>query len=256
MNPSSLRRCLLLGYSVLICATGALAAEPSSDLVKAANLHDEKHQPAEALKLYLEAEKAEPKNAEIATRIARQYRRLMSETSSKQEKLKLGQTALEYSRKAAALGPNDSEAQLSTAITLGKMLPHMSSGEQVDASPKIKASVDRAIALDSSNDLAWHILGRWHRNLANISGIKRALAGALYGKLPPGSNEEAVKCLDKAIAIDRTKLMHQIEMGRIYAQMGRKEEARKYLIKGLSMPTRDKDDAEAKEYGRETLAKL
>ena len=50
--------------------------------------------------------------------------------------------------------------------------------------------------------------------------------------------------------------MHYIELGRIYAQMGRKEEAREYINKGLAMPDAEKDDPEAKQRGRETLAKL
>ena len=38
--------------------------------------------------------------------------------------------------------------------------------------------------------------------------------------------------------------------------MGRNDEARKYLEKGLAMPNQEKDDPEVKEIGRELLAKL
>jgi hypothetical protein len=50
--------------------------------------------------------------------------------------------------------------------------------------------------------------------------------------------------------------MHYIELGRIYAQMGRKEDARKNIEKGLSMPDKEKDDPEMKEIGKQTLQKL
>jgi hypothetical protein len=50
--------------------------------------------------------------------------------------------------------------------------------------------------------------------------------------------------------------MHYIELGRIYAQMGRTQEAREYLNKGLSMPNTEKNDPETKERAREALAKL
>ena len=49
--------------------------------------------------------------------------------------------------------------------------------------------------------------------------------------------------------------MHYIELGRIYAQMGRKEEARKYIHKGLAMPEQEKDDPEMKEIGRRDVEK-
>jgi len=83
------------------------------------------------------------------------------------------------------------------------------------------------------------------------------LAKALYGgDLPVTTNEAAEKCLLKAIEINPNRLMHYIELGRIYAQMGRKEEARKYIQKGMAMPDKEKDDPEMKEIGKQTLQKL
>ena len=73
--------------------------------------------------------------------------------------------------------------------------------------------------------------------------------------LPVTTNEAAEKCLLKAIEINPNRLMHYIELGRIYAQMGRKEEARKYIQKGLAMPNKEKDDPEMKEIGQQTAAK-
>ena len=136
------------------------------------------------------------------------------------------------------------------------MLPYMPTKEQVSASPKIKESVDKALAIDPRNDNAWHILGRWNRVLAEISGAKRFLAGIIYGDLPKGSYEEAERAMKKAIALNPNRLMHYIELGRIYAQMGRKEEARDLINKGLGMPDAEKDDPETKQRARETLAKL
>jgi hypothetical protein len=71
------------------------------------------------------------------------------------------------------------------------MLPHQGSKEQVEASPRIKAGADKAIRLDPRNDVAWHVLGRWHKALANVGGVKRALGGLIYGKLPTTTNEAA-----------------------------------------------------------------
>lgn len=234
----------------------AFGAESADELIKMGEPHDQRLQAGEALKYYLPAEKLEPKNAEVLVRIARQYRHLMADARAEKEKLRLGNIALDYSRRAAALGPDSSEAQLSVGITYGKMLPLLSTKEQVAASPRIKHSAEKAIQLDPRNDLAWHILGRWHRALAELSPVKRALAPLIYGKLPKGTNEEAVKYLSKAAALNPGRLIHHIELGRAYAQMGREAEARRHLSKGLSMPSVEKDDHETKQRGREVLAKL
>src|SRR3954463_16114543 len=248
-------RFLALGFA-LVSATIGFAADSADDLIGKGKVFDRKFQANDALMLYLSAEKVEPKKPDMLVRIARQYRYLMTDASDTQEKLRLGHIALDYSERAAACGPKDCDAQLAPAITLGKMLPYLPQKEQVAASPKIKEAVDKALAIDARNDNAWHILGRWNRVLADISGPKRFMAGLIYGQLPKGSYEEAETAMKKAIALNPHRLMHYIELGRIYAQMGRKDEARELINKGLAMPDAEKDDPETKERGRETLAKL
>lgn len=250
-----IHRVLALVFALLLIETGS-AAEPADDLVDKGKVFDRKFQANEALPLYLSAEKLEPKDPDLLVRIARQYRYLMTDASDTKEKLRLGHLALDYSERAAACGPKDCDAQLATAITLGKMLPYLSKKEQVSASPRIKDSVDKALAIDPRNDNAWHILGRWNRVLAEISGAKRFVAGLIYGELPKGSYEEAERAMKKAIALNPHRLMHYIELGRIYAQMGRTDEARELINKGLGMPDAEKDDPETKQRARETLAKL
>jgi tetratricopeptide (TPR) repeat protein len=256
VNPNHLLRIVRLLGAVLCLSGGIAQAEDADALIAKGDQFDKKFQPKEALEEYLPANKLEPNNVRLLVCIARQYRHLMSETSSKQEKLRLGNVSLEFAGRAATLAPDNAEAQLSPAISYGKMLPFMGSKDQVNASPRIKAAVDRTLQLDPANDIAWHMLGRWNRVLANINVLKRVLAKALYGELPVTTNEAAEKCLLKAIAINPNRLMHYIELGRIYAQMGRKEEARKNLQKGLTMPNKDHDDPETKEVGQQTLEKL
>jgi|UniRef100_UPI003783EC45 tetratricopeptide (TPR) repeat protein len=249
-----------LSFSLIIAAllliSPASHAQSANDLMGSGDAFDRKFQADKALQHYLPAEKLEPQNVPLLLRIARQYRHLMTDASSSAEKLRLGGMALGYGKRAAALAPNDSEAQLSPAITYGKMLPLQGSKEQVDASPRIKAGADKAIKLDPRNDVAWHVLGRWHQALANVGGVKRALGGLLYGKLPTTTNEAAVACFDKAIAINPNRLRHYIELGRTYAQMGKNAEARLFIQKGMSMPNMEHDDPELKQRGREALAKL
>ena len=81
-------------------------------------------------------------------------------------------------------------------------------------------------------------------------------ASAVYGGLPDASNETAVECFKKAMALNPNRLVHVVELGRTYAMMGRKAEAKRYLEMGLAMPNKDKDDAETKQRGRVSLKQL
>src|SRR6202047_4868824 len=239
---------------LLTCAT--MWAGPADDLIKNGDDLDLKLQAPEALDFYLAAEKLEPKNASLLCRIARQYRHLMVDATTREEKLRLGGIGLEYAQRAAALAPDDSEAQLSPAISYGKMVPLQGMKEQIESARRIKDAVDKAIKLDPHNDLAWDVLGRWNKVLADVNGLKRAIGSLLYGELPAGSNAEAVSCFQKAIETNPNRLMHYIELGQTYAQMGKSAAASRMIAKGLAMPDREKDDPEIKRRGRETLAKL
>lgn len=243
--------------SALWFSVGAIArSEPGDDLIRSGDAFDAKMNEAEALKFYLPAEKLQPKNARLLVSISRQYRHLATEATTSAEKLWLGKIALEYAKRAASLAPNDSEAQLSVGICYGKLLPLEGTKQQMAASPLIKASADTAIRLDPRNDLAWYTLGRWHEVLADVTGVKRTLGSLFYGKIPTTTNEAAVSCFEKAIEINPRRLRHYIELGRTYAQMGRTNDARRLIEKGLAMPDLEKDDPETKLRGRETLEKL
>jgi tetratricopeptide (TPR) repeat protein len=245
-----------LASTALLLACATIWGGPADDLVKNGDEFDRKLQASRALDFYLVAEKLEPKNAGLLLRIARQYRHLMADATTREEKLRLGGIGLNYAQRAAALAPNDSEAQLSPAISYGKMVAIQGIKEQTEASRRIKDAADRAIRLDPNNDLAWHVLGRWNRVLAGVNSVKRAFASLLYGELPAGSNAEAVVCFQKAIQINPNRLMHYIELGQTYAQMGKNADARRVIAQGLAMPDVEKDDPEIKRRGRETLAKL
>ena len=92
--------------------------------------------------------------------------------------------------------------------------------------------------------------------MADVGAVKRALAQIAYGKLPAATNEEAAQCFERAIALNPNRLMHYVELGRTYARMGRTDDARKFITKGLGMAETEKDDPETKSKGREVLAKL
>jgi tetratricopeptide (TPR) repeat protein len=164
--------------------------------------------------------------------------------------------AVDYAQRAVAIAPNDPETQLALAISYGKLLPIEETKQQIATSRLIKTATDKVIALDPNNDLAWQILGRWYLAHADLSGVKRALAWVAYGKLPPAKYEDAVHCFQKAIALNPNRLMHYIELGRTYAQMGRDADARKFITEGLAMAETEKDDPETKLLGRQILKKL
>jgi tetratricopeptide (TPR) repeat protein len=254
LNQSFAKACPVVAALFLSSAT--LQAGPADELIAKGNVYYEKLDAQEALKYYLPAEKLEPTNVRLLVRISREYRHLMSDASKTEEKLRLGGIAVDYAKRAASLGPNDPEAQLAVAISYGKLQPLASTKEKVETARIIKSEADKAIKLDPRSDLAWHVLGRWNMGYAEVTGVKRALAELVYGKLPATTYEDAAKCFEKAIELKPDRLIHYIELGLVYSRMGRTADARRVITKGLAMKETEKDDPETKRHGKEELAKL
>jgi len=246
----------LLAILSLVLPWFAQAAEPVEAWIAKGDALEQQLKTRDALAAFLEAEKAAPRNAEVLRKIAKQYAELMPETSAKAEKRKLGEQALDYAKRAVTIAPQDAKAQLSAAICYGRLAGLVDNRTKIEYSRLVKEYVERAVKLDPSDDYAWHVLGAWNYELANLNAVLRGIAGLIYGALPAASNDKAVECFKKAIEIAPQRVSHRVELGRTYAAMGKTDLARASLQKGLALPSKEKDDAETKERGRKALADL
>ena len=244
------------GVVALLLTPAALHAESADELIAKGDAFYAKLEAAEALKFYLPAEKLEPNNVHLLVRISREYRHLMSDAANPEQKFSLGGTAVAYAKRAVTLEPSDPEAQLAVAVSYGKLEPLEGNREKIEASRIIKDAADKVVKLDPSSDLGWHVLGRWHMALADVPAYERALAQFAYGKLPESTYADAARCFEKAIELNPNRLMHYIELGRVYAHMGRNADARIFITKGLAMRDTEKDDPETKRQGQELLARI
>lgn len=244
----------------LLLATFMLAASYAwadfAELVRQGDAYDKQFKPEAALQYYLPAEKLSPDDASLLVKIARQHVYRMADLPAKADKLASGRNALAYAERAVKIAPDECDSQLALAICLGKLTPLLGNKENVEASRRIKTAAEKAVRLNARNDYAWHFLGRWHQELAQIGGVTRALALVVYGGLPEASYEQAVRCFQKAVELRPDRLIHVVELGRTYALMGRKDEALRLLKQGLSMKNTEKDDPETKQRCREALEKL
>ena len=253
-NPVFLKSLICALSLFLPCA--ASSAATVDELIKQGDVYDLKFNPKEALNSALPAEKLAPNNVELLLRIARQYRHQMADAGSVAEKTRLSGLGLDYARRAVALAPRNSEAHLSIAIGYAKSIEFYSSKEKMNALHHVKDFTDKAIALDSSNDLAWYILGRWHERVAEQNSVKRKIAELAYGSLPKATNDDAAKCFRKAISLNPNRSVYYVDLGITCAAMDNKVDAKKFIEKGLALPNKGKDDPETKKRGRETLLAL
>eukprot|EP00798_Chlamydomonas_sp_ICE-L_P021566 gene21566-28560_t len=79
----------------------------------------------------------------------------------------------------------------------------------------------RAIALNPGNDLAQHLMGRWHYEMAGINPIVRSLIGMIFGAtLMPGTYPEALKHYREAQRIRPGALVHTVGVAEALYKLG------------------------------------
>jgi tetratricopeptide (TPR) repeat protein len=210
----------------------------------------------EALRCFEEAAKLTPNDATLWVKIAKQHGESMCDARSEAEKKKAADAALVAAQKAESLDPKLPDAALSVAVCYGRLLELVPARTKVEYSRLVKEKAERAIALDKSSDLAWHMLGRWHQACSELGGFTRALVRVVYGGLPDASLEDAAACFTKAEKLAPRRLCHAAELGITLSKLGKTTEARQALTRALALPNRERDDPDTRSRAKATLDSL
>ncbi len=241
---------------LLLLALTLAQAQTAVELLARGTALDDKNRNAEALVVFIEADKLQPNDAEILRFIAKQYCQLILETNSAAEKKQLALKSLDPALRAVKADPENANARLCLAIVYGRVAEYEGARRKVELSRLIKAEAETAVRLDPKQEYAWHILGRWNYELANFNPVLKALAQTIYGKFPDASNAKAAEHFQKALALNPRSVIHHVELGRTHLALGEKTKARQEIEAGLALPSIAKDDEETKQRARQALKQL
>jgi FimV-like protein len=248
--------------SVIICiaTVPALAQEGIADSIsKYMTLGDalaDEWDHEGAADAYLTVLGLDPDNYEACWKAGDQYTEIADRLDIKHQKESYFMQGSTLCEKAIKIHPEGWEGHFRLAVALGRLALFRGGKEKIKLSKMIKAEADTALALNPQADLVYHLLGRWHQNLANLSGMLKFFAKVLYGGVPPGYNEEAVAMFKKAIEINPNHIEHHLELARTYEFMGKKELMREPLEKVLALSAVEEGDPEFKKEAEKMLKKL
>ncbi len=246
---------LLVAFSLV-----GVAAEPRArtveEVLKEADQLDASQNVTAALKLLEEANAKFPNQAEILIRLAKQQSNLIFEAKAEAEKKRLAALCLATAERAVAADTNSARARLSVGICLAKNFPHVDNQTKVNYSRRLKEETERAITLDPKLDLAYHMLARWHYEVAEMNFLLRGIAKLVYGGLPKGTLEEARTQFERAIALAPKRIIHRHQLAQTLLALRKQPEAVLQLQECLALAPSDKDDAEAQQAATRQLRTL
>ena len=147
----------------------------------------------------------------------------------------------------------EDRARLAVAASLTK-----NKKERIRRAGEIRAEVLRAIELDPTHDGAYHLLGRWHAEIMRLSGFSRFSAKSFLGAgiFREASWQAAVDNLERAVALDPSRIYHHLDLAEVYLRLKRVAEARAELEAVDTLPSRDVLDGRYKSEAAALLARL
>lgn len=233
-----------------------------SRLLRRADLLYAEFKPKEAHAELLKVLELDPENHEALAKMARVYVEFgdmvpESDSDWQDQKVQHYLIAEEFARKAVKADPNSTWGHFYVAVSLGKIANLSPVSKQVDLAEEIREAVEKAIALDPQNGYAYHVYGVWHRKMAEIGQMSRALASViLWRSIPKGSLDQSVEYLRKAVSINPAVIASRLELGRTYVAMGKYALARTFLRSVSSLPVQFSDDPLHKKNAQQLLQEI
>ncbi|MBU1077637.1 MAG: hypothetical protein KKH98_10115 [Spirochaetes bacterium] len=249
---------LILIFSLLSIQVSYAAKETLKQKITKADQAFDKWTYKRAVMYYKEILDVEKNNYYATCRISEAYLNLgfLLHEDKEDAKEKNYALAVKYAKQAIKIDPNKAEAHVRLASSVGRLAMFKGGRDKVEMSKQVKTEAELAVKLDPKNNIAYHILGAWHREVATLGGLLKMFAKILYGGLPDASVEKSETYFKKAIALKPSNIETHIELGKTYEELDKEDLAAKEYKKAISLPEEQGYDAKLKKEAKELLEDL
>ncbi|MEO6316222.1 MAG: hypothetical protein ABIU63_14515 [Chitinophagaceae bacterium] len=175
--------------------------------------------------------------------------------TDKTQKLDYFKAAQKFANQALRINPNSSEANFVMSIAMGRMALILGGKEKIAAVDEIKKYAQLSIKCDPNNYKPYHVLGRWHYEVSNLSGFERTFAKLFYGGVPPASLAEAIANYEKCRSLVPDLKVNYLELAKCYHRNDQQQKALDMLNKAILLPNKIQDDTRVRDEAKELLQK-
>jgi tetratricopeptide (TPR) repeat protein len=197
----------------------------------------------EALDKYLEVLKYQPSNLAALIKASELHSRLGKRQATKEKQKQYYYSAKTYATKALQVNPNSSDANFVMAVAIGRVSQVASNDEKIKGVKDIKTYAEKSIKLDPSNFKGYHVLGKWHYEVSNLSSFERWLVKVAFGALPESSLDDAIRNYEKSKQLYPAFLLNYLELAKSYHRKDNDKKAIENLEALLKLPDVISDDA-------------
>lgn len=209
-----------------------------------------------ALKIYEAAQAAETGDASNLCLLARYYCNLTFLTNSIAVQKDLVARGLACAQQAVKDDPTNATAHASVAVCYAKSCSLVDVKTELAYSRLFKQEAEKAIALDSRQDVAYYLLGRWNYGIAGAGFLARAYVKIVYGGLPQASYQDALINFKRACELAPDRILNHIGLAMAYEAVGEKKSEIEELQKCCTLKPLGPEDVEAQRDAQKKLTEL
>ncbi len=176
---------------------------------------------------------------------------MKGESAPRDSQLVIFEEARDAEKRALELNEADADAHFQLARALGKIALFKGIFKSVSLAKQVRREAQRALQLDSLHDGAWHVLGRWHRDVGKKPKILRLPMG-----LSAANKKDALAFMKRAVELNPEYVNHHLEMGITYLRLKDKDAARMEFEKTLELPSQRPLDEKYKSEAKKYLAEM
>lgn len=207
------------------------------------------------LAMLLHARAKDSTQVEVLWRLTRAYVELGELATKKSQKKRFYEAAMVHGQSAIRADSESCIAFTWISIAEGVTANVVGFKEQIRLAWLIRDHALKAIQLDPESDIAYHVMARWHAEIASIGGLKRTMANLFFGDLPKASYEESIAYYRRAIEL-HDQVHHRLELAKVYLRMDELDMAQQKLEYVLTMSSERRLDDKYKDEARLLLANL
>ena len=250
---TSRRLLAAVGFATVTMAPARVAAQTAAEHIAMGDKEQLALHAPVALHHYEEAIKTDPRSYEALWKASREAVDLGEYNSDDKERARLYAAAELYARRAVDVNTGDADGHAQLARALGRKALSLGKKEQVKYAGDVRSTALDALKINPKHPAALHVMGKWNYEVLRLSGITRFMAKTFLGGkvFDSASWDDAQRYMEESTAVDPGRLIHHLDLARVYAARDNKEKAREQyevVIKGTPTEFNDrKYQAEAAE---------
>ena len=232
------------GASLLLAAFTSVHAQSAAEQVALGDKESAARHSAAALERYESAIKLDPRDFNALWKASREAVDIGEAETNDARRSSLNARATDYARRAVAINDKDADAHFHLARALGRTALTLGARDRVKYAGEIRAQALRALELQPRHAGASHVMGEWNAQVMRLGGIQRMFAKTFLGAslFDSASWAEATRYMQQAVAIEPNRLVHHLDLARVYRDSKRPDDARAEYLLALKVPLADPND--------------